>query len=59
MAKTTSELSGIQFYNDLENIALNRSIRRELLQAYQTFLSLHISDFGEMKSFEILQEILS
>ncbi len=59
LAKTTSELSGLQFYNDLENIALNRSIRRELLQAYQTFLSLHISDFGEMKSFEILQEILS
>ena len=59
LAKTTSELAEIKFYNDLENISLNRNTRRELLQAYQTFLSLHISDFGEMKSFAILQEILS
>ena len=58
-AKITSELSGLQFYNDLETILLNRTIRRELLQAYQTYLSLHISDFGEMRSFGILQEILS
>jgi DNA repair protein RecO (recombination protein O) len=59
MAKTSSELSNLQFYNDLEKISLNRTIRRELLEAYQTFLSLHIHDFGEMKSFTILQEILS
>ena len=59
LAKITSQLAGLQFYNDLENIQLNRSIRRELLQAYQTYLSLHIADFGEMKSFEILHEILS
>ena len=59
LAKTTSELSRIKFYNDLENISLNRTIRRELLQSYQTFLSLHINDFGEMKSLAILQEILS
>ena len=58
-AKITSDLSGLQFYNDLEGISLNRTIRRELLQAYQTYLSLHITDFGEMKSFGILQEILS
>lgn len=59
LARTTSELSILKFYNDLENISLNRTTRRELLAAYQTFLSLHISDFGEMKSFGILQEILS
>ena len=58
-AKTTSQLLEIQFYNDLENIQLNRTMRRELLEAYQTYLSLHIHDFGEMKSFAILQEILS
>lgn len=58
-AKITSDLSGLQFYNDLETISLNRTIRRELLQAYQTYLSLHIADFGEMKSLGILQEILS
>jgi DNA repair protein RecO (recombination protein O) len=59
LAKITSQLLQIKFYNDLEQLQLNRSVRRELLQAYQTYLSLHIHDFGEMKSFAILQEILS
>lgn len=59
LARTTAELSGLRFYNDLEKFSLNRNTRRELLQAYQLFLSLHIPDFGEMRSFAILQEILS
>jgi DNA repair protein RecO (recombination protein O) len=59
LAQVTSGLASLQFYNELENIKLNRVIRRELLQAYQTYLALHIQDFGELKSFEILQEILS
>ena len=59
MARTTSELAALAFYNDLEHFQLNRSLRRELLVAYQTFMSLHIPDFGEMRSFRILQEILA
>ncbi len=58
LAQTTSQLLAVKFYNDLEYILLNRNLRRELLTAYQTYLSLHIHDFGEMKSFAILQEIL-
>ncbi|MBV9987256.1 MAG: DNA repair protein RecO [Chitinophagaceae bacterium] len=58
-AETTSRLLAVQFYNDLENFQLSRSLRRELVLAYQTYLSLHIPDFGEMKSLPILQEILS
>ncbi len=58
LAETTSQFLSIQFYNDLENIQLNRQVRRELLQAYQIYLSLHIADFGEMKSLGILQEVL-
>ncbi|MEN9686003.1 MAG: repair protein RecO [Bacteroidota bacterium] len=58
LAEITARLAGIRFYNDLEQIQLNRHIRRELLQSYQTYLSLHIADFGEMKSLPILQEIL-
>ena len=58
-ARATSQFLAVQFYNDLETIALNRFMRRELLQAYQTYLALHIADFGEMKSLAILQEILS
>ncbi len=57
-AEATSQLLTIRFYNDLENIKLNRTIRRELLEAYQLYLSLHIADFGELKSLGILQEVL-
>lgn len=59
LAKTTSALATLNFYNDLENFQLNRNLRRELLTAYQHFLSLHITDFGEMRSLGILQEILA
>lgn len=58
-AQVTSQLLSVQFYNDLDSIQLNRAVRKELLKAYQTYLALHIADFGEMKSFSILQEILS
>lgn len=57
-AEATSQLLTIRFYNDLEHIKLNRTIRRELLEAYQLYLSLHIADFGELKSLGILQEVL-
>lgn len=59
LAQLSSQLAGLPFYNELENIQLNRSTRRELLEAYQTYLSLHIADFGVLRSFDILQEILS
>ena len=58
LAKTTSELMHFSEISELENLALNRTTRRELLSAYQSFMSLHISDFGEIKSLPIIQEIL-
>jgi DNA repair protein RecO (recombination protein O) len=58
-AKTTSELLSLNFYNDLENIHIRKIIRRELLIAYQKYIALHVTDFGELKSLPILQEILS
>lgn len=58
LAAITSELANINFYNDLENIKLNKIVRRQLSDAYLQFLSLHISDFGELRSLAILQEIL-
>jgi DNA repair protein RecO (recombination protein O) len=57
-AKHTSQLLTINFYNDLEKLLLSRSTRRELLAAYQGYLALHIQDFGELKSWAILQEVL-
>ncbi|WP_207495070.1 DNA repair protein RecO [Aridibaculum aurantiacum] len=58
-AKLTSELLAIHFYNDLENFKLNRNQRRLLLQAFQNYISLHVQDFGELKSLQVLQEVLS
>ena len=58
LAKITSQLLQIKDSHDLENIALNRATRKDLLAAYQTFLVLHIPDFGEIKSLPILQEVL-
>jgi len=58
-ARITSQISNILFYNDLEEIQLTRSMRRELLLAYQHFMALHISAFRKMQSLPILQEVLS
>lgn len=58
LARVSSTINTINFYNDLENIQLNRTMRRELMQAYLQYISLHISDFAEMKSVKILQEVI-
>lgn len=59
MAELTSQLIDLSFYNELENLKLNRSTRRALLESYQNYMALHIADFGELKTLAILQEILS
>ncbi len=59
LAEITSAISNLSFYDELETIQLNKSIRRDLLEAYQLYLSLHIAGFGQMKSFAILKEVLS
>lgn len=59
LAAVTSQFSNLNFYTDLETIKLNITTRRQLSDAYLQFLALHISDFGELKSLSILQEILS
>jgi len=58
-AALTSQLIDLSFYNDLENLKLNRSTRRTLLESYQNYMALHIADFGELRTLAILQEILS
>ncbi len=58
LARITSGINTISFYSDLEKIKLSRSTRRQLLEAYQAYMALHIQDFGEMRSWKVLQEIL-
>jgi DNA repair protein RecO (recombination protein O) len=59
LAKTTWQINSISFYTDLEQIKLRRDMRRQLLEAYQTYIALHVQDFGDMRSWKVLQEILS
>ncbi|MBC7587522.1 MAG: DNA repair protein RecO [Chitinophagaceae bacterium] len=58
LAQVISQINGIGFYNDLENIKLNRDTRRQLLHYLQQYIALHIHDFGEMRSVKVLQEVL-
>lgn len=57
LARISSEVNNINFYNDLENIQLNRTVRRQLLQSFQQYIALHVSDFGELRSLAVLQEL--
>lgn len=59
LAKVTSSINNINFYNDLEHFQLNRSLRRKLLDAYAQYLALHIEGFGELRSLKVLQAVLS
>ena len=58
-AETISKIQHINFYNDLENIKLNRETRRQILEALLQYISFHIIDFKELKSLPVLQEVLN
>lgn len=58
-AAILSKIQHIIFYNDLENIKLSQQKRSSLLQVCLLYISLHITDFKELKSLKILQEVLS
>lgn len=58
-ARISSQINSISFYGDLESIKLGRNTRRQLLEAYMRYMALHVQDFGEMRSWKVLQEILS
>jgi DNA repair protein RecO (recombination protein O) len=54
----TSQLLRVMQPHELDEIKLNKDTRRVLLQAYQTYYALHIQDFGVMKTWPVLQEVL-
>jgi len=55
----TSQLLKIMQPQELKQIKLNQEKRRILLQAYQIFYTLHIQDFGPMKTLPVLQTVLA
>ncbi len=58
-AFVTSQLLQVQRPNELEDIKLNHDFRRNLLYAYEVYYSLHVHDFGTMRTLPVLREILS
>jgi DNA repair protein RecO (recombination protein O) len=44
---------------ELSNIILNNTIRRQALDAIIQFYTLHVNDFGNMRSLPVLKEVLS
>ena len=37
---------------------MKEHVRRELLEVYKQYLTLHIEGFGELKSLNVLKEVL-
>jgi DNA repair protein RecO (recombination protein O) len=59
LAETTSQLLKTMQPDELRQIKLNQTTRRQLLQAYEDFYALHLPEFGRLKSLPVLQELLS
>jgi DNA repair protein RecO (recombination protein O) len=54
-----AQLLRVQQPAELYELALNQETRRTLLQAFQTFYSWQIPEFGEMRTLSVLQTVLS
>lgn len=57
-AEVTNELLKVMQPAELEEIKLNHEFRRQLLFNYETFYTLHVQDFGTMKTLPVLREVL-
>jgi len=57
-AQLTAGLLKVMQPYELEDLRLNHDTRRALLLKYQEYYSLHIQDFGQMKTLMVLHEVL-
>ena len=57
-AALTAELLKIMVPSELDDIKMNHFKRRELLAKYMEYYSLHMHDFGTMKTLQVMQEVL-
>jgi DNA repair protein RecO (recombination protein O) len=58
LSAATSQLLQVMQPAELSDVLLNKDTRRILLQAYQTIYAVNISDFGQLRSLPVLQEVL-
>jgi DNA repair protein RecO (recombination protein O) len=45
--------------HELEEVSLNQEGRRRLTQAVEEYYSLHIPEFGSLRTLPVLREVLS
>jgi DNA repair protein RecO (recombination protein O) len=57
-ALITADLLRMMMPAELEELKMNHLKRRELLLKYIEYYSLHMQDFGQMKTLPVLQEVL-
>ena len=57
-ARLSSRLLRVMHPQELDSFAMNREGRRQLLMRYMDYYSLHIADFGQMKTLMVLHEVL-
>ena len=58
LASLTTDIIHFKEVNQLSILKLNRVIRRQLIEHYIQYFSLHISNFIELRSLEVLKEVL-
>ncbi len=56
-SETIAHILKVKLPQDLEEVKVNQEARRRILSALETYYSLHISDFGTMKTLPVLREI--
>lgn len=57
-ASVTSLIYTTENFDGLQETMLNKTMRRNLLNAYLLYLSFHIQDMGEIKTLMVLQQVL-
>lgn len=57
-ALITAELLKIMQPHELNQVKLNHHKRRELLLKYMDYYALHIQDFGQVRTLQVLHEVL-
>ena len=57
-AELTAELLKIMVPSELDDIKMNHFKRRDLLAKYMDYYTLHMHDFGQMKTLMVMQEVL-
>ena len=58
LAELTAQLLNVMQPAELEHFKLNHEIRRALLMKYLEYYSLHLHDFGQVKTLMVLHEVL-